>query len=216
MAKTTKLQNYFNDFLPMTYFEFRRGIHELSAKQAVVAELLRICCEEDDVKAIKLMFERTLGKPEKVIFIKKTFVRTLYPEAEQKALAPQDNTPDYRPTPFDDKVIIDEADAPGARLRKELDSIGEANRITPFEIIDEKDPHTVAEVVVANLYAIALKGNNVGAISLLFDYIDGAVADVIKLEGEDTILLENYSTVAPYEAIKGEDGVWYVETEAAA
>ena len=69
------------------------------------------------------------------------------------------------------------------------------------------------EVLAANLYAIAMRGGNLGAIDLLFNHLDGAVADVIRLEGEDTILLENYAEQAPYNAVQDEDGVWYVEEE---
>lgn len=64
-----------------------------------------------------------------------------------------------------------------------------------------------------NLYGIAMRGSNLGAIKLLFDYLDGAVADVVRLEGETTIWLESWADVAPYEAIKGEDGIYYVEQE---
>ena len=67
--------------------------------------------------------------------------------------------------------------------------------------------------MTANLYGIAMTGSNLGAIKLLLDHIDGAVADVIKLEGLDTILLENWADVAPYEAIQDENGVWFVERE---
>lgn len=49
------------------------------------------------------------------------------------------------------------------------------NALNPFTF--------VAEVMVSNLYAIAMRGANLAAITMLFDYIDGAVADVIRLEG---------------------------------
>lgn len=211
-----KLQNSFNTFLPQTYFEFRRGINELSSNQAVVASLLRICCEEDDIKAIKLAFERILGKPEKVVVIKRTTVRMVYPDATKKQLQPVVNTrvqDETTAVEHDEKVVIDEADAPGILLRKMLDKIGDSANDYSFKVLDRKDQYTVAEVLVANLYAIAMRGSNLGAISMLFDYLDGAVADVIRLEGEDTILLENYADVAPYEAQQGENGIWYVEME---
>lgn len=216
MAK--KLQNSFNDFLPQNYFDFRRAAHTLTSNQAVVAELLRLCCEEDDVKAIQMAFERILGKPEKVIIIKRTLVKTMFPDATKKSLHPiietrvQDETAAVSIT--ENKVIVDEANAPGVLLRKELDAIGESERLTAFDILDEKDAYTVVQVMAANLYAIAMKGANLGAIKLLFDYLDGAVADVVRLEGEDTILLESWADTAPYEAVQDAEGVWYVETEA--
>lgn len=212
-----KLQNSFNDFLPLTYFEFRRGVHELTANEAVVAELLRICCEEDDVKAIQMAFERILGKPEKVIVIKRTLVRTIFPDARTKALKPvvDDRVQDefQPPTITESRVVVDADNAPGLLLNKMIDEIGGKEQDYVWQVLDKKDKYTVAEVMTANLYGIAMKGANLGAIRLLFDYLDGAVADVVLLEGLDTILLESWADVAPFEAVQGEDGVWYVEHE---
>lgn len=191
---------------------------QLTANQAVVAELLRICCEEDDVKAIKLAFERILGKPEKVVVIKRTLVRTVFPDATAKADMPviddrvQDETAAVAVT--EQPVVVDEADAPGILLKKELDRIGESEGNYAYEVVDNKNRYTVAEVMAANLYAIAMKGANLGAISMLFDYLDGAVADVVRLDGEDIVLLESWADTAPYEATQDEHGTWYVETEA--
>jgi hypothetical protein len=94
-----------------------------------------------------------------------------------------------------------------------LDKIGEAGRDYAYGVVDKRNNYSVAEVMVANLYAIAMRGANLGAILMLFDYLDGAVADVVRLQGEDTILLENYADLAPYEAVQGEDGIWYIEQE---
>lgn len=213
-----KLQNSFSTFLPQNYREFKLGVSKLSSNEAVVAELVRICCEEDDVKAIKLAFERILGKPEKVVIIKRTLVKMIYPDARTKALKPvvdtrvQDEVAAV--SAVEDKIIIDEANAPGILLRKYLDVIGDRGRDYAYDVVDHKDIYTVVEVMASNLYAIAMRGSNLGAISMLFDYLDGAVADIIHLEGLDTILLENYADVAPYEAIQDETGMWYVETEA--
>lgn len=213
-----KLQNSFNDFLPQKYFDFRRGAHQLSSNQAVVAELLRICCEEDDVKAIQMAFERILGKPEKVIVIKRTIVRTIFPDARTKALKPavaDDRVVDeYRaPMITETKVVVDAANAPGILLTSMVEKIGEKEREYSYTVLDKKDNFTVAEVMAANLYGISMRGANLGAIKLLFDYLDGAVADVIRLDGEDTVLLENWADLAPFEATQGEDGVWFIETE---
>lgn len=212
-----KLQNSFNDFLPLNYRDFRMGAHKLTSNQAVVAELLRICCEEDEVKAIQMAFERVLGKPEKVLVIKRTLVRTIFPDARTKLKAPvvdnrvQDETRQIAVT--DGKVVVDESNAPGILLRDMIDDIGEKEREYSYMVLDKKDDYSVAEVMAANLYGIAMRGSNLGAIKLLFDYLDGAVADVVRLEGEDTILLENWADVAPYEAKQSEDGVWFVESE---
>ncbi len=217
MADTTKLQNSFNDFLPQKYFNFRRSAESLTSNEAVVAELLRICCEENDVKAIEMAFERILGKPEKVIVIKRTIVRMVFPDArtkQPKAIIDDSVHDEFAPPEITrNKVVIDESNAPGLLLRKMLDEIGEKERSYSYAVLDKKDEYTVAEVMTANLYGIAMRGRNLGAIKLLFDYLDGAVADVVRLEGEDTILLENWADVAPFEAVQGDDGVYYVEQE---
>lgn len=210
-----KLQNYFKDFLPQNYFDFTRDLYGLTSNQAVVAELLRVCCEEKDVKAIEMAFERILGKPEKVVVIKRTVVRTLFPEAKTKALQPQ-IVKDLDVTRADvttDAVVIEASNAPGLLLQQMIDEIGEKPRDYSYQVLENKHNHSVAEVMTANLYRLGMDGSNLGAIKLLFDYIDGSVADVIRLEGEDTILLENWGDVAPYDAKQDENGVFYVETE---
>lgn len=214
MADTTKLQNSFNDFLPQKYFDFRRGLESLNSNQAVVAELIRICCEENDVKAIEMAFERILGKPEKVIVIKRTLVRTVFPDARTKSPQPAieaENHDEYIPSVVENKVVIDESNAPGLLLKKMVDEIGQKERSYSYKVLDKKNEYSVAEVMAANLYGIAMRGSNLSAIKLLFDYIDGAVADVVRLEGEDTILLENWADLAPFEAKQGDDGIFYVE-----
>lgn len=213
-----KLQNSFNEFLPQKFRAFKMGAHKLTSNQAVVAELLRICCEEEDVKAIQMAFERILGKPEKVIVIKKTTVRTIFPDAITKKDKPEidDRVRDeFKPASItENKVVITEDNAPGILLKKMVDKIGDKEREYSYSVLDDKDKYTVAEVMAANLYGISMRGSNLGAIKLLFDYLDGAVADVVRLEGENTIYLESWADVAPYEAVQGEDGVWYVEEEA--
>ena len=208
-----KLNNYFKDYLPMNYREFRLSVHKMSSNEAVVAELLRICCEEDNVQAIKLFFERTLGKPEKTIIIKRTSIRMEYPNATKKALKPQIEEETTAVSPLESKVIVEEKDSPGWLLNQALDKIGESGQEYAYEVIEDKDRYPVIEVLAANLYAIAMRGGNLNAITLLFDYLDGAIADVIRLDAEDTILLENYAEQAPYNALQDENGVWYVEEE---
>lgn len=208
-----KLNNYFKDHLPKNYRDFRLSVHKMSSNEAVVAELLRICCEEDNVQAIKLFFERTLGKPEKTVVIKRTSIRMEYPNATKKALKPQIEEETTAVSPLENKVIVEEKDSPGWLLNRALDKIGESGQEYAYEVIENKDRYPVIEVLAANLYAIAMRGGNLNAITLLFNYLDGAIADVIRLDAEDTILLENYAEQAPYNAIQDENGVWYVEEE---
>lgn len=209
-----KLQPYFKDFLPLNYRVFKQKIPQMSSNQAVVASLLRICAEDDDIKAIKIAFERILGKPEKVTIIKRTTIRMTYPEAATKSLEkPVVVEKAVVVDPFADKVVLDEKDAPGFLLKQALDDLGDLNNEFVYEVVDKRNSYSVVEVVVANLFAIATRGSNIGAIDLLFNYLDGSVADVIRLEGQETLVLENYADVAPYNAVQDEAGVWYVEME---
>lgn len=215
MEKTKKLQPYFKDFLPLNFREFKLAIPQMTNNQATVANLLRICAEDDDIKAIKIAFERIIGKPEKVTVIKRTRVRMVYPDAETKLLEKPISV--EKPVvidPLQDKVVLDEKDAPGFILRRALDDLGDLNNEFAYEVVDKKNEYSLVEVIVANLFSIATRGSNIGAIDLLFNYLDGSVADVIRVEGVETLVLENYADVAPYEAVQDEEGVWYVETEA--
>lgn len=213
-----KLQNSFNVFLPQNYGDFSRAIDTLNSNAAVVAELLRICCEEDNPKAIELAFERIIGKPEQVVIIKRTLVRTVFPDAKTKhQLPPVSNRVEDEVQSVgsqDDVVVISETEAPGYLLKKELEAIGEKPRAYAYDVTDKRNKYTVAQVMVANLYSMAMAGGSLKAIDIIFKYLDGTVADVIKLEGEDTVLLESWADIAPYDAVQDENGVWYVETAA--
>ena len=136
-----------------------------------------------------------------------------YPNATKKALKPQIEEETTAVSPLESKVIVEEKDSPGWLLNQALDKIGESGQEYAYEVIEDKDRYPVIEVLAANLYAIAMRGGNLNAITLLFDYLDGAIADVIRLDAEDTILLENYAEQAPYNALQDENGVWYVEEE---
>lgn len=212
----TKLQNYFKDFLPLKYHDFQVARDGMTANQSVVAELLRVCCEEDDVKAMRMAFERILGKPEKVLIIKRMNMRVTYPEAAQQELAPPAAVVEEAPVVpafTEDKVVIPETDAPGVLLRRMLDEMGSKPAHYAYDVLEEKSTHSVAHVFVANVYAVAMRGGNLSAIDLLFSYLDGAIADVVRISSNDTIWVENYAQTAPHDAIRDEHGVYYVERE---
>lgn len=92
-----------------------------------------------------------------------------------------------------------------------MDKMGEMGSTAASQIVDNPSGHIVAEVLVANLYLMAMRGGDLKAIELVFDYIDGAVADVVRLEGDNVIVVDDYSEIAPYNAVKDTTGVWCVE-----
>lgn len=197
----------------MGYREMTMRMNRMTSNQLVVATLLKACCDDGDTKAIELTFHRVLGKPEKAVVIKRVQVRTIYPNASRKTLKkPQKALTEMTNKPYlQNKVVVDSDNAPGRLIQRKLDKVGESDGSYIYEVLNNKSLYTVSEVMVANLYAIAVSGKNLSAIKLLLDYLDGAVADVVVVESDDVVLLENYAKEAPYEATKGEDGVFYTE-----
>lgn len=194
---------------------------ELNAGDAVVAQLLSICCEDKDIKAMRLAFERILGKPEKVVVIKRCRTRVLYPDATER-LSAGDTTDEPESSEValqtidPGEVVISGYESPGVYLRELLVKVCDMKQSEVFAVLEDRDSYDVATVMVCNLYAIAILGANLGAIEILFDYLDGSVADVIRIETDSVIELEDYSDKAPYNAVKNSDGVWCVESEATA
>lgn len=192
---------------------------ELNAGDAVVAQLLSICCEDKDIKAMRLAFERILGKPEKVVVIKRCRTRVLYPDATGRLGAGDDTSAPAletgSPIILPDDVVISGHEAPGVYLRELLGKVCDMKQSDVFAVLDDRESHDVATVLVCNLYAVAILGANLGAIEILFNYLDGSVADVVRIETDSVIELEDYSDKAPYNAIKNSDGVWCVESEMA-
>lgn len=192
---------------------------ELNAGDAVVAQLLSICCEDKDIKAMRLAFERILGKPEKVVVIKRCRTRVLYPDATGRLSEGNSSGGPVAETALSivaqDDVVIDGHESPGVYLRELLVKVCDMKQADVFAVLEDRDSYDVATVLVCNLYAVAILGANLGAIEILFDYLDGSVADVIRIETDSVIELEDYSDKAPYNAVKNSDGVWCVESETA-
>lgn len=114
-------------------------------------------------------------------------------------------------TENDQTIFLEAKDAPSAVLWRIMDKMGEMGSATASQIVDNPSSHIVAEVLVANLYLMAMRGGDLKAIELVFDYIDGAVADVVRLEDDNIIVIDDYSEIAPYNAVKDTTGVWCVE-----
>lgn len=162
---------------------------------------------------MKLAFERILGKPERALVIKRVITRVIYPEALKKALK---SSKSIRPLPLRNEegdllTVVDEEQSPSYLVKKTLNTLGDAEGQKMYDILEYKDRYTVAEVFCANVYACAIAGHNVNIMRLLFDYLDGAVADVVRVTTDDVLLLEDYAKEAPYEAKQDENGVWYVD-----
>lgn len=238
-----KLQNHFNKYLLLPYNQFKLMIPGMTIHQAIAARLLQKCCEEMAVGAIEMAFERVLGKPERVVRVRRTTLKTRYLEAKTRAEEPvlPTKAADTKPveTPHkqspvtavavtspqnslsvsldassaenDQTIILEAKDAPSAVLWRIMDKMGEMGSAVASQVVDNPSSHIVAEVLVSNLYLMAMRGGDLKAIELVFDYIDGAVADVVRLEGDNVIVVDDYSEIAPYNAVKDTTGVWCVE-----
>jgi hypothetical protein len=121
-------------------------------------------------------------------------------------------------------------DLPSMTFRETLSAMADYPRELPEAIIefsqlteqwirhpDNNDPPDeipkVKSVVAANLLILAQK-RNIDALSEVFDQIDGKLAEVLQIIGED-IYITDYGTTAPPGAELNKDGIWQIEAEKA-
>jgi hypothetical protein len=69
----------------------------------------------------------------------------------------------------------------------------------------------VKSVIVAGLLKMAHNGS-LSAIFEVFDNLDGKLVDKIRVLGDD-VFLTSYDTIAPWGAVKNEEGVFVLEAE---
>lgn len=114
-------------------------------------------------------------------------------------------------------------DLPSLSLRETLIKMSDFPRDTPAFIIDTAqktewalrdhgempdDIPMVKSVVAAHLLTLASK-RNMDAITEVFDQIDGKLAEVVQIVGED-IYITSYAEIVPPGAYKNKDGVWEI------
>lgn len=186
----------------------------------VLCSLIRVCAETDDIAAIKLAFDRIDGLQAILIDIKVPKFYLRYPnateiEAGTAAIeAPQDDADD-KPSNYDPAT---------AKLRDTLKEM----RGMPRDVIRvvrlykkriergvtvEHAP-MVKSVIVANLLAHVVKGR-FRAVELVFDQIDGKLPKTIQLLGGENMVVDDLlTTVAPAHSEVGEDGIYIAENKA--
>lgn len=135
-----------------------------------------------------------------------------------------------REAPEAEPEIPDEEDLPSMTFRETLSTMADYPRELPEAIIEfsqlteqwVRHPNVndapdeipkVKSVVAANLLILAQK-RNIDALSEVFDQIDGKLAEVLQIIGED-IYITDYSTTAPAGAYLNKDGVWEITAEKA-
>lgn len=213
--------------LMTNYGDLIRSSSKFNNYQYVVYNLLRCCIEDANIKAIMLAFDRVCGKVEKPIIVRNTSVKVQFLEAKSKSDNPEDvyvistgatvaerqaEILSKKPDRADDGVVVlPESEQPSHMLNRSLDEIGGLSPDDLTEILDNPTDYPTHLVFVASLFSIAQASTGLGGIRVIFDRVDGAVADIIVVENDqDVVLLENYADVAPYNAVLNADGVYEV------
>lgn len=159
-----------------------------------------------NVRSIKTALERVDGKVSKPVEI-----RT--PRIVHKYINAKTNTgPKFLPRAAvspDNSEVVREANAlPSFSIRGMIEKLEDKPKTVVHTILENKTKFKVVEVIAAKLYDLAHHEEQ-KAIDEILDQIDGKVADVIEILGEDIELLE-YQDEAPINAIL-ENGVYVVK-----
>lgn len=213
---------YWSDFVMM-----ERNT-EMTYAQSVIVSLVRQCVKKrPNIFVIKEAIDRLCNRPEEVIEIKVPKQYIVYPYAEDKASGGEiePEVVDSRVADLDDVYPVSDLDliVPTSNLRGVLKTfitkprgwgqlVMEMKEKCEKEQMPTDQTPTVGVVIVASLLEAASEGNTLALIEV-FDQIDGKLAKVLNVNGggSNVFYLNNYSKTAPANAIKGDDGVYYVE-----
>lgn len=223
------LKARFEEMIHMKWDEFYNLEHDKSSSvdDVVLASLIRICADTDDIAAIKLAFDRIDGLQAVLIEIRvpkfyHRYIKATEKEPEEKALEAPVDDGKPKPTNYDPATaklretlkemramprdVIRVVRLYKMRVEKAIDS--------NMEIPPEQKLPMVKSVIVANLLKNVQKGK-FKAVELVFDQIDGKLPKAIQLlGGEDIYVDDDQTLVAPPHAILGEDGIYYAENKA--
>lgn len=233
MAKNPKITEFLKETLEMRWSEFstmEKNADEYSSNNAVVFSLIRSCAK-GKLPAIKEALNRIDGKIAIEIEVEYPKFYFRYPYATKITETTSVNQNKNRTEPIHNEntpaIVEPEAPMPLGSLRATLERMSDQPRSLVKIIIDAaveidmavnsdqptnpgNDP-LVKSVVIAGLLNMAHKGN-LGAVFEVLDQIDGKVADKIKVLGQD-VYINVYSKVAPQGAIKGEDGIYQIQSD---
>ena len=216
MENKRELKGFLEKWLPKTYGEMIRDEINMTNKERLASTLVKLICDGGNMKAINIALDRLVGKVEKAIIIRKVTVRQLYVDATQRELEAKekmvvDERPDVIEYKDNNDIILNKEETPSFLLEKELEIVGDADKQYIGEILDNKEIYSVARVMSTSLYSQAIISNNIEAIRVLFDRIDGAVADVVNIYDDSLIVVPNYSKKAPMDAKQDSNGTFYVD-----
>ena len=216
MENKRELKGFLEKWLPKTYGEMLRDEINMTNKERLASTLVKLICDGGNMKAINIALDRLVGKVEKAIIIRKVTVRQLYVDATQRELEAKekmviDERPDIIEYKDNNDIILNKEETPSFLLEKELEFVGDADKQYIGEILDNKEIYSVARVMSTSLYSQAIISNNIEAIRVLFDRIDGAVADVVNIYDDSLIVVPNYSKKAPMDTKQDSSGTFYID-----
>lgn len=222
-----KLTPFFRELLEKRWSEFATMENDMTytSSQAVIFSLVR-ACQRGKLPAIKEALNRIDGKIADKIEVEYPKFIFLFPYAKGVSLPAGGMTPADEDTEVLPAVVEEEEPVVTHSIRDTLERMSEEERSLVELILNaakevdvivsykgdlpESDP-LVKSVIVAGLLKMAHSGN-LGAIFEVLDQIDGKVADKIKVIGDD-VYLNRYEEVAPYGAVKNQDGIYQLAAD---
>lgn len=244
MASDNKLGKFLTEVSNWKWDEFLKAEHDpkYTSNQAMIFALVRACAMQK-MEAIKMSLNRLDGKLKTPIKIEYPKIFYLYPNAKleepltkndvAKILEADPETPVQivsgevlAPPPVAEPEV--EPDLPSLSLRQTLTKMSDYPRELPQAIVQlaleteqwmkkngppPDEIPAVKSVVAAHLLILA-QARNIDALGEVFDQIDGKLAEVIQLLGDD-IYITSYALTAPPEAKVNKDGVLEVEATVA-
>lgn len=233
-----KLGLFLREVSNWNWEQFVKAEHDTSytSNQAMIFALIRSCAMQK-MDAIRMSLNRLDGKLKTPIKIEYPKIYYLFPNA--KKLENQKEASSVRPLIDHEESIVREVsrpteiiprepelepDLPSMSLRQTLTKMADYPRELPQGVValaqqvdqalNDQGPMPaeipiVKSVVAAHLLILA-QNRDVGALSEVFDQIDGKLAETLQIIGED-IFITSYASVAPEGASLNEDGVLQIE-----
>lgn len=143
MEKRT-LSYHFNEMLNENYGELWRNSHTFSNNKNAVFGLVRLCCEEANIDAIRMAFERTIGKIAKPVVIRHISVQTRFPYATRLASHSFVKNAIQSDQQANGAISVQEHQLPSHVLTDALTEIGEADQEFLAEVLDNKKKYNLS------------------------------------------------------------------------
>lgn len=227
-----KLGKFLREVSNWSWEEFVKAEHDktYTSNQAMIFALIRSCAMQK-MQAITMSLNRLDGKLKTPIKIEFPKIYYLFPKATLETPTPQPELTAPEVTtgevlaPLQEEAPEAEAnDLPSLSLRETLSKMSDYPRDVPEMIVawaqqteqwlrsQNEQPDeipAVKSVVAAHLLILAQK-RDLGALSEVFDQIDGKLAETLQILGED-IYITSYGSTAPEGAELNKDGVLQIE-----